>query len=141
MAIKQQQMLKIFLEKNVKISYLQLFYWDIKIYANALFSTWSTSKIILCIQLKIDHFKLTTHTVQSECLNIIHLCKYFLWHWTSSTWSPAVRRKFTVKFSPTIPRRWNLCAFLLHKKNDFLPYLLHKISYLYTFHSMNYLLL
>ena len=42
--VKQQQMLKIFVSKNVKISYLQLFYWGIKIYANTLFSTSSTSK-------------------------------------------------------------------------------------------------
>ena len=59
-------MLKIFVSQNVKISDLQLFYWGIKIYANTLFSTSSTSKIILCIQLKIDHFKLTTHTLYTR---------------------------------------------------------------------------
>ena len=56
-------MLKIFVSKMSKYHLSNYFIMaSNSMQICTLFTTWSTSKIILCIQLKIDHFKLTTHT-------------------------------------------------------------------------------
>ena len=112
--------------------------FGIQIYANTLFSTSSTSKIILCIQLKIDHFKLTTHTVQSVSQYYSFMQIFFLTLNFFNVVNSGQKKIYCQIQSNNPEKMKSLCLPSLCTKNDFLPYLLHKISYLYTFHSMNY---
>ena len=93
-----------------------------------LFTTWSTSKIILCIQLKIDHFKLTTHTDHhSQSVSILFIYANIFSTLDFFTMVTAGQKKFLLSNSVQDEIFVPSCC---RKKNDFLPYLLHKISYI-----------